>query len=133
VICDEIPSAVESILSVNGKPIRVTIAALERLIGQRNSLIRHRNRLPRTAHELSRVVETQEQFWARKIDWAIGVLSSRNNRPKAWQILRLAGVTRRKLNADGVTTLANAIRAQSVEEATIDEISHALLSGPLSR
>ncbi len=73
-------------------PVRITIAELERRMGQRGWLLSRRNRLPKSKEYLDRVVESTEAFQIRRIHWVIGELVRSGAQVKAWQVMRKAGL-----------------------------------------
>ncbi len=77
------------------KPVRITTSYIGRTIGQVTLLQKHLNRLPQTARLLSELVESEEDYAARKVFWAFNMLNDRGNSPQKWQVIRLAGIARR--------------------------------------
>ena len=73
-------------------PVRITVAELERRMGQRGWLLSRRDRLPKSKEYLDRVVESTEAFQLRRIHWVIAELERSGAQVKAWQVMRKAGL-----------------------------------------
>ena len=73
-------------------PVRITLAELERRMGQRGWLLSRRDRLPKSKEYLDRVVESTEAFQLRRIHWVIAELERSGAQVKAWQVMRKAGL-----------------------------------------
>lgn len=73
-------------------PVRITLAELERRIGQRGWLLSRRDRLPKSKEYLDRVVESTEAFQLRRIHWVIAELERSGAQVKAWQVMRKVGL-----------------------------------------
>lgn len=73
-------------------PVRLTVSELERRIGRRGYFGKRQSRLPRTIQFLALTTESIRAFQLRRIQWAIAELKRETEYPKAWQVLRKAGV-----------------------------------------
>lgn len=73
-------------------PVRITVAELERRMGQRGWSLSRRDRLPKSRAYLDRVVESTEAFRLRRIHWSIAELERSGSNVKAWQVMRMAGL-----------------------------------------
>lgn len=73
-------------------PVRLTVSELERRIGRRGYFGKRQSRLPRTTQFLALTTESISAFQLRRIQWAIAELKRETEYPKAWQVLRKAGV-----------------------------------------
>lgn len=88
----KIDSLVSEILR-SAKPIRITLSLLERKARKKGWLQKRLNKLPRTQKFLGKVVESDDEFKNRRIHWAINELKRKDSTVKAWQVMRLAGLT----------------------------------------
>lgn len=79
-------------------PVRVTIAELERRLGQRGWLLKRRHILPATMALLETIREDTKGFQHRRIHWAIAELEESGVLVKAWKIMRMAGLRSTSLN-----------------------------------
>lgn len=74
-------------------PVRITISELERRIGRRGYLGKRQHNLPKTTQFLKEVVEDVGGFQLRRARWAIVELLRESDHVKAWQVLRMAGLS----------------------------------------
>lgn len=95
-----VQSAVDEMISAQGKPHRVTISKVGAKCGVKALLEKHLDRLPETKAYLIHVLETEEQFRLRKIRWAIKQLEGEGEQVLEWKVLRRAGI--RPENVRGV-------------------------------
>lgn len=112
-----IKEAVKQLKMLPGRPIRISIAAIGRTIGQSALLQQHLDKLPLAAKSLSESVETREMFAVRKVFWIADKCEQENIYPTKWQLVKLTGVER-------IASLP------SVQEA-IDTALQRLHNGPL--
>lgn len=73
-------------------PLRITMSELERRLGQCGYIEKRRHKLPKTFNFIKGVTESVCDFQIRRIKWAIVELESEVGIPKAWQVMRKAGV-----------------------------------------
>lgn len=73
-------------------PVRLTVSELESRVGRRGYFGKRRNHLPLTMQFLAQVLEEVDAFRLRRIHWAIAELQCDRGLPKAWQVMRKAGV-----------------------------------------
>ena len=66
-----VKKTVKKILSKDGRPERVSVAKVQRMMGLPQKQL---NKLPRCKNYIDKHIETQESFWAREVEWAIGEL-----------------------------------------------------------
>lgn len=85
-------TVLSTIIRKESPPVRITVAEMERRSGQRNWLLKRRNRLPQTMAFLERAVESIKDFQVRRIRWAISELEQQGGPVKAWQVMRKAGL-----------------------------------------
>lgn len=93
----KVQRAVSRILESNGKPKRLTVSRIGAIAGVRSLLEKHLDHLPETKKYLEQVVESEEQYRLRKIQWAIEELRRQGEPLQEWKVLRKAGI--RKENA----------------------------------
>lgn len=77
-----------------GRPVRITVSAIGREIGQLALLQQHLDKLPRTADILRDLIETREAFAIRKVWWAMRTFSQKHICPERWLLIRKAGIAR---------------------------------------
>ena len=59
---------VDEILTKEGKPERVSVTKIQRLMGLPQKQF---NKLPKCKAYIESKAETHEEFWKRKVDWAV--------------------------------------------------------------
>ncbi len=87
-----VESAVRKILSLNTKPQKITIGRIGLMIGKKALLEKHLDKLPNTTAWLQNVLESDEQFRIRKINWAIKELIQEGQELSVWRVLRKATI-----------------------------------------
>lgn len=85
-------NALVPIIRHENPPVRITVAEMERRVGQRGWLLKRRQRLPQTMAFLDCTVERVDDFQARRIYWAIAELEQEAGPVKAWKVMRKAGL-----------------------------------------
>ena len=98
---DTLPLVKDAIEQLQGdgttRPKKVTVFAVEKLLGLPSKRISLH--LPRCLAEIRRHEETQEQYWAREVIWAVNYLQSVCN-PVTWRRIRnLTNMRRRDFDA----------------------------------
>jgi hypothetical protein len=78
----------------DGKPVRITSAAIGRDIGQLALIQQHLDKLPLTAAALDELVESREQFAVKRIRHVGETLPNGLTCLARWQLIRQAGVER---------------------------------------
>ncbi len=73
-------------------PVRVTISRVGKVIGLLPLLEQHLDKLLLTKAYLKTIIESQERFQIRRVEWAATVLEAQGKVVKEWQIVRLAGL-----------------------------------------
>ncbi|MBD1847743.1 TniQ family protein [Cyanobacteria bacterium FACHB-63] len=91
-LADAARQAASHLHSKSGKPIRITIAAIGRELGQLALIQRHLDKLPITAQVLASLVETRETFALRRVQRAVECYKREKTCPKRWQLVRRAGL-----------------------------------------
>ena len=79
-------------VSAESPPVRITLAELERRIGNRGWLLKRRHRLPVTSQFLRCTLESLDQFQLRRVHWAIAEAQIGGDSIRAWKIMRKAGL-----------------------------------------
>lgn len=72
------------------KPIRLTISRIAKSVDLLALLEKHYCKLPNTKQYLDVVVETNEHYQIRRIQWAARTLEEQGKEVKAWEIIRTA-------------------------------------------
>jgi hypothetical protein len=93
-IAELVKSSAIRIKNAPGRPIRVTLTAIGRDVGQTALLQQHLNKLPLSAEILVEFVETREAFAVRRIEWAALQYDLEDTQPERWELIRRAGVAR---------------------------------------
>ena len=78
-------------LTSSEKPIRITVAAVEKRLGLKENKIKA---LPSCYAEVKKHKESQEEFWARKVGWAVGLLQDGRTPINFTQIIRITNMDR---------------------------------------
>lgn len=92
IILAKVMQCVQNILDSDGKPMRITVGTIGKIIGAQALLEKHLDRLSRTKSFLESSLETVEDFQCRRIRWAADVLNRRGEQVREWKIIRIAGV-----------------------------------------
>lgn len=91
--CDSIQKAVTQLKQAEGRPLRITLESISRVLGINSPNIRSQlNKLPLTAALLESVYETPEMYAERRIDWAVKQYKKERICPKRRQLLIKAGI-----------------------------------------
>jgi hypothetical protein len=78
------------------RPCRVTVTAISRLVDLDGSLNKQLPKLALTANTLAQVLETQEAFAVRKIEWAAQLYALEGITPTRPQLVKRASVGKRQ-------------------------------------
>lgn len=79
--------------NTSGCPIRLTKTKLATEIGIRHSS--YLSRLPLTVQALTEMAESVEEYYVRRVWWMANIYRQENIKPKRWQLVLRAGVSRR--------------------------------------
>lgn len=79
--------------NLSERPVRVTKTMLTREIGIRHSM--YLPKLPLTAQAVSEAIDTQDEFDTRRVWWTVDYYRQVKIKPKRWQLIRHAGVSRK--------------------------------------
>lgn len=119
-LSSQIASIIERIKSKPGHPIKVSLAEITRELGLRSSLSPLLSKLPLTSTEISRGLESREDFTIRKIWWVFNCYRVQNVTPGRWRFIRAASVKSCDLkSAEVQRVLDEAIRLLRSREQTI--------------
>jgi hypothetical protein len=91
-LVDAVQLVAQNLRDKPGKPMRLTVAAIARELGQLALIQKHVDKLPSTAAALIKLVETREAFALRRIQWAVGCYREEGICPRKWQFVRRAGL-----------------------------------------
>ncbi len=108
-LAESVISSALRITRGSGSPIRVTVSAIGRDIGQLALLQQHLDKLPLTAEALTDFVETREEFAVRRIQWIAAQYCQEGLQPARWELIRRAGVDRLKSHKDVCVAINEAI------------------------
>jgi hypothetical protein len=87
-----LPNAKASLLAEEGRPKRISLAALGRKL-QASALIQHYlSQMPRTGALLPSAVESRLEFAKRRITWAARQLRVGGTKIVEWRLIRRAGL-----------------------------------------
>lgn len=105
-----------------GRPVRITIKELGRRVNRISWLEKFRAKLPIVSSLLETLIETTEQYQARRIQWAVAELTKQGKNVTRTAVQRLAGIGDR--SSESIMVRINAY----VDEAFIPkELAHAVL------
>lgn len=88
----QVSIAATLIKEANDKPIRVTVGTLGKKLRKSNLLTQQLNKLPKTQKTLMKVVETQDEFYVRKIRFLIQRIMNDGEVPKVKKILKIGNL-----------------------------------------
>ena len=87
-----VKAAASRLMEVPGRHVQVTKTAIGRAIGAITLLQQKLHKMPLTAQVLPSVVETREQYAARRIWWAANLYNQEGVLPREWQLIMRANV-----------------------------------------
>ena len=87
-----VEKAVQELHEIPGKPVPINVSRIGKHIGKSALLERHLDKMPRTKTMLEQVVETDEGYQLRRIDWAVKELEAEGIEPRWWRVARKAGI-----------------------------------------
>ena len=93
-VLDRLKKAVEELKSSEGKPVRVTMTKLGKMINSETLLQKHIDKLPRSKSFIEDEVESIEEFQKRRIEWAEKEIEKEDRVYSKWDILRKAGISK---------------------------------------
>lgn len=91
-VANNVASIIESMLSPNEKPRRITRAGVLKKAGYLSQVWGRRERFPQTELVLNQFVETQAEFLERKIKWAMSEMCKSGQTISINRLRRVAGV-----------------------------------------
>jgi hypothetical protein len=109
-----------------GRPAQVTKTAIGIELGAVGILRQKIQRMPITAQVLANVIETQEQYAARRIWWAANSYYEEDTFPKAWQLVKRASVNQLKARPEVRYTIEAAmhmIKTRLTREQELQAVS----------
>ena len=89
-IVERAKDTVAAIKSMQGKPKRISKGAIGHAIGRKSLFEKHLDKLPITKAYLGTVIEDDEQYRMRRVEWAIEELKKDGKIVRKWEVLRLA-------------------------------------------
>lgn len=99
---------VDDIIKKQGRPERVTITKIQRLMGLPQKQF---NKLPKCKAYIESKRETQEEYWAREVEWAVKEIVRTNRMLSLSRIMKLTNM--RKVD---VITCSSYIKASKIKE-----------------
>jgi len=91
-LAGEVKTAVQHLKHMPGRPVRISVEAIGRQVGQFRALRSGLDRLPLTSKALAELVETPEAFAVRRILWAVELYQREGVCPKRWQLIERASI-----------------------------------------
>lgn len=88
----KIKRIVEELLSYEGKPKRISVGIIGNKLGIKALLEKHLDKLPTVKEYLETVIENDDDYRQRRINWAILQLQKEDQDIKVWKVLRMAGI-----------------------------------------
>jgi hypothetical protein len=92
----EVESAASQIMNADGKPVRISKAAIIAIVGRRGWIESALDKLPRTATVLEKYLETPEEFAIRRLIWTAEQFRAARRVPTRHQLIRRADLESRK-------------------------------------
>lgn len=83
---------VTEMLSMDGKPTRITVSSVGSRLGIRPLLEKHLDKLPKTKRYLGEHTESIKDFQIRRIQWAVQELQEEGQDLSLWRLYRKAGI-----------------------------------------
>lgn len=98
-ILEEVINVVDNLLSIKGKPIRITTSKIGKEIGKLSLLEKHLDKLPLTKEYLDTHTESVKDFQQRRIKWAINELEKEGEEIKEWKVMKKAGINKNNIDS----------------------------------
>jgi hypothetical protein len=95
-VCAQVESAALQIMNADGKPIRISKAAIIAIVGHRGWIETGLSKLPRTAKVLEKYLESPEEFAIRRLIWTANQFRAARRVPTRPQLIRRADLENRK-------------------------------------
>jgi hypothetical protein len=89
----QLPSAIDQLHHIQGRPIRITRKAIGRKFEKEHFLERHLNKLPRCKKLIEDAVENTVEYSIRRLHWANDELLKDHHIPSKWRVLKKANIT----------------------------------------
>ena len=88
----QVKAVVKRILSDAGRPEKLSFAKVQKIMGLPPKQL---NKLPRCKAYIERHMESQAQFWAREVEWAVGELQRQNKSITLSKIMKLTNMRKK--------------------------------------
>lgn len=85
---------VDEIVGKEGKPERVSVTKIQRFMGLPQKQF---NKLPKCRKYIESKAETQEQFWKRKIEWAVREIQKANGTVTVSKVMKMTNMRKEQL------------------------------------
>ena len=92
----KVKAVVDEIMAKEGKPERVSPTKIQRLMGLPQKQF---NKLPKCKAYIESKAETQEEFWHRKVEWAIKEIERSGGVVTLSKIMKLTNMRAQKINS----------------------------------
>lgn len=89
---------VDEIVGKEGKPERVSPTKIQRLMGLPQKQF---NKLPRCKAYIESHTETQEEFWKRKVDWAVREIEKEGGKVTVSKVMKRANMRKYEVETYG--------------------------------
>ncbi len=90
----KVKAVVDEIIGKEGKPERVSPTKIQRFMGLPQKQF---NKLPKCKAYIESKAETQEQFWKRKVDWAVRKIQKANGTVTVSKVMKRANMRKREI------------------------------------
>lgn len=91
-VLEMLKKAVEELKKYDGKPVRITVTKLGKMINAETLLQKHIDKLPECKLFVEENIESIEEFQKRRIKWASKEIDKEDKVYSKWDVLRKAGV-----------------------------------------
>lgn len=91
-LAEKVNQAATKMINTPGKPYRLTISSIGKRLKCLRLIQTQIDRLPLTNNQLAKCVESDYEFWTRKIKYACQTLNERGQALKPWILVRVAGI-----------------------------------------
>lgn len=87
-----VKKAINEILVLNDKPVRISISRIGKLSGTLSLLEKHLDKMTLTREFLTDNIDNTERYQIRRIKWAVRKMNLAGELPKVWKVSRMSGL-----------------------------------------
>ena len=98
----KVKKLVDDILNKDGKPERVSVTKIQRHMGLPQKQF---NKLPKCRKHIESKAETQEEYWKRKVDWAVKDIEKEGEIVTVSKVMKLTNMRKGEIERCYTTTL----------------------------